>query len=863
MEKAHSRINWENYPSIATPLNEKNLNKMDQALDEVDNRVLGLDTAKLDKETANTMVKDVSFVEGTGIFTITLLNGTTKTFDTKLEKIATNFRYDYEKQKLIIELADGTRQEVDLSTLISNYEFLDNDIIAFNVNSNGKVTANVKDGTVTENKLQPNFLADVKTEVAKAKTHADGSYDNAVISSNASKEAKTYRDEAKQYRDETQALSNIGIATTEVAGLVKPDGTTIRVDEDGTIHADSGTVDYTELENKPTINGVEITGDLTTEDLNIDLGTVDYNELENKPSINDIELSNNKTLDELGIASKTKVEEIETELAETNMKLDTIIELGDLGIKETASGEAIHLTDSADGKAVEYALYGKATQDGTPSPENPVDILVAGESYNIIPYPYANTTITQSGITWTDNGDGTIVASGKATSTSFFTLCNIGADVAGDVFKPNTRYILSIELKNAKNISMYVNANGGDIAKIANKTEGYYEIEFTTPSSYTNKFTVAFYRNADGNTEENCIIKPMIRKASVPNNRHMPYGVGSVEVKSCGKNLLKNNATTQTKYGLTFTSNKDGVLVNGTSEATPIGLSINTELANCLKTGKEYVISGVPNNPNCYIQVKTKTDATVVELKANEIKSFVQDGTVSEVRLVTRNSGVTFSNVAFKPMIRLATDTDATYEPYKGKTATISTPNGLAGIKVDSGGNYTDQNGQQWICDEVVKYDDGSGALIQRVGKETYENVAWENRNIAPPFGVYTYCWSTSKKNIPSNYNNPANGSEPILTSMGDKLYAGKNYLNIETNMTLEEFSNYMSSKALIVCYKLPEPITTPLTAEQLADIETFYPVTNISNDFDCEMKVKYKVDAKNYIDSKLSQIATAMINNI
>ena len=82
----------------------------------------------------------------------------------------------------------------------------------------------------------------------------------------------------------------------------------------------------------------------------VDLGKVavnDYEELNNKPKINGVELSNNKTLDELGIASKTKVEEIETELAETNMKLNTIIELGDLGIKETASGETIHLTDSA------------------------------------------------------------------------------------------------------------------------------------------------------------------------------------------------------------------------------------------------------------------------------------------------------------------------------------------------------------------------------------------------------------------------------------------------------------------------------------------------------------------------------------
>ena len=48
----------------------------------------------------------------------------------------------------------------------------------------------------------------------------------------------------------------------------------------------------------------------------------------------------------------------------------------------------------------------------------------------------------------------------------------------------------------------------------------------------------------------------------------------------------------------------------------------------------------------------------------------------------------------------------------KTQTLTLSTPNGLPGIPVTSGGNYTDQNGQQWICDEV---DLERGVKVQRV----------------------------------------------------------------------------------------------------------------------------------------------------
>lgn len=48
----------------------------------------------------------------------------------------------------------------------------------------------------------------------------------------------------------------------------------------------------------------------------------------------------------------------------------------------------------------------------------------------------------------------------------------------------------------------------------------------------------------------------------------------------------------------------------------------------------------------------------------------------------------------------------------KEQTLTLQTPTGLPGIPVTSNGNYTDQNGQQWICDEV---DLERGVKVQRV----------------------------------------------------------------------------------------------------------------------------------------------------
>lgn len=168
MNKTYGRINWENYPSDETPLNESNLNKIDVATDEIDNRVITLDTTKATKEEVSTLVQDVAFEEKTGIITIVKKNGSKVTIDTQMEKIAVNFSYNAGTQQIILTLIDGTKQYIDLAALITQYEFLESDTVAFSIDSAGKVSAIVKEASIQEKHLQPNYLADIKVEVAKA-----------------------------------------------------------------------------------------------------------------------------------------------------------------------------------------------------------------------------------------------------------------------------------------------------------------------------------------------------------------------------------------------------------------------------------------------------------------------------------------------------------------------------------------------------------------------------------------------------------------------------------------------------------------------------------------------------------------------
>lgn len=205
MNKAHSDINWEDYPSDETPLNERNLNKMDSAIDVIDDRVITLDTTKATKAEVATLVADVTFEESTGIITITKKNGSKIAIDTQMEKIAVNFTYNSTTQQIILTLIDGTKQYIDLSALITQYEFLDSDTVAFYIDSSGKVSAIVKEGSIEEKHLEPNYLAKIKVEAAKAELSqkaAATSEANAKASEDAAKASETA---AKKSEDNAKA----------------------------------------------------------------------------------------------------------------------------------------------------------------------------------------------------------------------------------------------------------------------------------------------------------------------------------------------------------------------------------------------------------------------------------------------------------------------------------------------------------------------------------------------------------------------------------------------------------------------------------------------------------------------------------
>lgn len=230
MNKAHTMVNWEDYPSINTPLASRILNKVDSAVDVIDNRVVEMDANKATKVEVASLVANVGYNEATGIFTITKKNGSALTIDTKLEKLAINFKYDATTQKLIITLDDGSKQYIDLSALITQYEFMDTDTVTFVIGSDGKVSAALKQGSVSEEYLEPNYLAKIKVEVAKAQSSADAAALSEANAESSAKAAALSEKNAKASEDTVHADAESAKNYAEQASTAKTEAESARND---------------------------------------------------------------------------------------------------------------------------------------------------------------------------------------------------------------------------------------------------------------------------------------------------------------------------------------------------------------------------------------------------------------------------------------------------------------------------------------------------------------------------------------------------------------------------------------------------------------------------------------------------------
>ena len=131
-----------------------------------------------------------------------------------------------------------------------------------------------------------------------------------------------------------------------------------------------------------------------------------------------------------------------------------------------------------------------------------------------------------------------------------------------------------------------------------------------------------------------------------------------------GKNKLPNNLTTVTAFGVTYVTQEDGsIIANGTSTGWA-NAQIATNLL--LKGGEQYILSGIPNVNGAYITIvkaNGESGSWSSTYATPSITVSFNEDTLVNVRL-SASSGTVLNNAKYKPMIRLASETDPTFEPY-------------------------------------------------------------------------------------------------------------------------------------------------------------------------------------------------------
>ena len=339
--------------------------------------------------------------------------------------------------------------------------------------------------------------------------------------------------------------------------------------------------------------------------------------------------------------------------------------------------------------------------------------------------------------------------------------------------------------------------------------------------------------------------------------------VSAGSVMTTGAQLLNANVSGVSR-GVTYQVNGSIVHFSGITNESTGRVAANVNMLDVLQAGKTYYAKSFTDN--------VSADFAVTD---NDVDSYVSSYTVTgtETRINFRLllddtdniSGINVERTVYGGVTE--NQNMESWEPYTGgipgvnpyegeinvtvsdggtqsQILTLSTPGGLPGIPVASGGNYTDENGQQWVCDEI---DLARGKYVQRVKKLSIDDFTIDP-GVSPGTTGHRFAAITPDRTVllrqPTlcNYfpfDSTPNGSFSIEGNYIATDEVGKVFIRVTDDITLDEF--HQTYPDLVAYYILETPIETDLPAEEIAAykaLHTYSPTTTVSNDAAAWMKV-------------------------
>lgn len=356
-------------------------------------------------------------------------------------------------------------------------------------------------------------------------------------------------------------------------------------------------------------------------------------------------------------------------------------------------------------------------------------------------------------------------------------------------------------------------------------------------------------------------VKAMISKTQPTASNYEPYTGGKPspspeypqEIKSAGQSGEIGVTVTGTNLlpfevgqkGDEFEAFADGVQVDVDRKTDIYAVGRNNgnvesgydEFA-LMTAGKYYIYSGT-QDVYLYVVVWRKGKNVVLgySVGTNAAQIEIMDG--DKFRIFLRTAAAFKGKV--KAMITRTPMNATSYEPYKpAQTLIIPTPGGLPGIPVSSGGNYTDEKGQQWVADEI---DLAKGERVQWIGnkvlqesdlkKDTPDSIFVTLYNIKTVSNANPIC--SHLKYVPYQ-----TADKKQILCISRVLEDIRIYLN---SADFQVYKDFVNNNEVFLIWALKTPIRTPLPPETIAAykaLRTYSPTTTVINDAGAGMSVGY-----------------------
>lgn len=221
----------------------------------------------------------------------------------------------------------------------------------------------------------------------------------------------------------------------------------------------------------------------------------------------------------------------------------------------------------------------------------------------------------------------------------------------------------------------------------------------------------------------------------------------------------------------------------------------------------------------------------------------------------------------------------------KTQTLTLPTPTGLPGIPVTSGGNYTDPQGQQWVCDEV---DLERGVKVQKIASFVINAKNANNFFVTNDFSKITVT-TNARLSTPQKTNRNHRSDRCVLCEAlpwrkivwaspvsainfvednSVDLAIENSYLGLSEASTIAErktaLVKYFTDNPCQVVYRIATPVETPLTPAELTAykaLTAYGPDTVVQASDGAGIKLDYQRDVnlvvKNLEDAIASMTTT------